>query len=215
MYMTRLPLDSKNRQTMLALAEPKRIHGAIERSFNGTRKRNLWRIDRLNGMDYLLLVSPEKPDMTEAAKQFAPPGATWETREYGPLLQRVHEGTRWHFRLTANPVYHSAGNATTGERGKVLPHVTPTRQKEWLMKKAEANGFSLNEDEFQVVETQSIRFRKPDGQSGSVTLQAVTYEGRLQVTDAALFCHALTEGIGRGKAYGMGLLTVMGIGEGR
>ena len=39
-------------------------------------------------------------------------------------------------------------------------------------------------------------------------LLAVTYEGVLTVTDTELFCKALTEGIGRGKAYGMGLLTV-------
>ena len=42
-----------------------------------------------------------------------------------------------------------------------------------------------------------------------VSLLAVTYEGLLTVTDAALFRRTLTEGIGRGKAYGLGLLTVM------
>ena len=38
---------------------------------------------------------------------------------------------------------------------------------------------------------------------------AVTYEGMLTVTDAELFRQALTQGIGREKAYGMGLLTIM------
>ena len=47
-----------------------------------------------------------------------------------------------------------------------------------------------------------------------VSLLAVTYEGVLRVTDAALFRRTLTEGIGRGKAYGMGLLTVMRAPEG-
>ena len=40
---------------------------------------------------------------------------------------------------------------------------------------------------------------------------AVTYEGSLTVTDADLFRKALTEGIGREKAFGMGLLTIAGI----
>ena len=42
-----------------------------------------------------------------------------------------------------------------------------------------------------------------------VTLGCCEYEGVLEVTDADLFRAALTEGIGRGKAYGLGLLTVM------
>ena len=36
-----------------------------------------------------------------------------------------------------------------------------------------------------------------------------SFEGLLRVTDAALFREALTRGIGRGKAYGLGLLTLM------
>ena len=42
-----------------------------------------------------------------------------------------------------------------------------------------------------------------------VKLLGVTYEGLLTVTDAEKFREALTGGIGRGKAYGLGLLTVV------
>ena len=38
---------------------------------------------------------------------------------------------------------------------------------------------------------------------------AVTYEGVLQVTDAERFRAMLCQGMGRGKAYGLGLMTVM------
>lgn len=40
-------------------------------------------------------------------------------------------------------------------------------------------------------------------------LLAVTYEGVLQVTDPEAFRNLLCQGMGRGKAYGLGLLTVM------
>ncbi len=68
--------------------------------------------------------------------------------------------------------------------------------------------FSLNEEDFTVVHSQWHIFRKNPSQETKVRLLAVTYEGVLTVTDTELFCKALTEGIGRGKAYGMGLLTV-------
>ena len=38
---------------------------------------------------------------------------------------------------------------------------------------------------------------------------SVTYEGTLEVTDVERFKKALTEGIGRGKAYGMGMMTIV------
>lgn len=42
-----------------------------------------------------------------------------------------------------------------------------------------------------------------------VTLLAVTYEGVLQVTDPEAFKALLCEGVGRGKAYGLGLMTII------
>lgn len=211
MYISRLRLDPQNRQTMRAMAEPKLFHGAIERGFTGPRQRNLWRVDRLGEAYYLLVVSPDKPDFSAAAAQFGYPGAedAWETKDYMPLLNRVENGSRWHFRLTANPVRHSAGNAQAGARGKVLAHVTPEQQQRWLMEKAPAYGFSLVEDAFLAVNSRWIRFCKPGIASHTVSLQAATFEGTLTVTDAERFRQTLTAGIGRGKAYGLGLLTIV------
>ena len=52
------------------------------------------------------------------------------------------------------------------------------------------------------------RFRK--GNTGkNVTFLAVTYEGYLEVRDPELFCRMLCSGIGHGKAYGAGLMTLV------
>lgn len=211
MYLTRMQLDPTKRGTMRALAEPKLFHGAIERSFAGERRRNLWRIDSLNGAQYLMLVSEDKPDLTAAAAQFGCPEAAvpWETRDYTPLLNRIQPGSRWHFRLTANPTRHAPGRAATGQRGKVMPHVTAEHQQRWLQEKASQHGFSLTEGEFLAVQNQWYQFRKPQDGNRPVSLLSVTFEGLLTVTDADLFRRTLTEGIGRGKAYGMGMLTVV------
>ena len=40
-------------------------------------------------------------------------------------------------------------------------------------------------------------------------LSKVTYEGILKVTDKKVFYQSLTEGIGKKKAYGFGLMTVI------
>lgn len=41
------------------------------------------------------------------------------------------------------------------------------------------------------------------------SLLSVTFEGILTVTDAVRFGNTLVEGIGRGKAFGLGLLTII------
>lgn len=210
MYISRMKLNLNARHTMRALAEPKLFHGAIEAACPGPRQRNLWRIDSLGQDCYMMMVTPELPDLAAAVAQYGFPDGdpAWESKDYTPLLQRIQPGTHWHFRLTANPVHHSAGNAQMGERGKVLAHVTSAHQQQWLKDKAPSHGFLLEDGAFLAINSQQLRFRK--GTSGPmVTLQSVTFEGELTVTDAELFVEALTKGIGRGKAYGMGMMTVV------
>ena len=96
----------------------------------------------------------------------------------------------------------------TGGRGKVFAHITTKYQENWLFERAKKHGFSLEPDVFSVVSSQWLSFRKGADRQ-HVSLLAVTYEGTLCVTDPPLFRQALTNGIGRGKAYGLGLLTVV------
>lgn len=211
MYLSRLQLDTTNRNTMRALSEPQLFHGAVERSFTGERQRNLWRIDSLGDSLYLMVVSTERPDLTAAAQQFGSPSETarWETKDYSPLLERITTGSRWHFRLTANPIKHLSAHGTAGERGKVVAHVTPEHQQQWLKEKAPQYGFDVDRDEFLAVAEKRYQFRKGMDNKRLVTLLAVTFEGMLTVTDAELFRKTLISGMGRGKAYGMGMLTVV------
>ena len=210
MYLSRIPLDTTRRSTMKALVSPNLFHGAIEQSFPGPRKRNLWRIDKLHEKTYLLVLSQERPDFSRVADQFGNTGNenVWECRPYEPLLNRIEPLDVWHFRLTANPVISKS--AGQDNRGRILGHVTPEYQKKWLMDRAEKHGFLLCEEGFSVVESRWLRFRKGTDGGRSVTLLSVTYEGMLTVTDSEAIVHTLIEGLGRGKAYGLGLLTIAG-----
>ena len=206
MFLTRMRLDTTNRNTMRALIALNRIHGAVESAFSGEHGRCLWRIDNLRGQTYLMLLSEEQPDLTNAAAQFGMEG--WETVSYDPLLERIREGSRWNFRLVANPTESKAQGKD--ERGKVFAHVTPKYQREWLLKRSESHGFHLDEDSFDVKKNQWFHFQK-NAKGPEVSLLQVTFEGTLTVTNPELFRKLLTKGIGRAKAYGMGLMTVIAI----
>ena len=206
MYLSRVELDPTRSGTMAALAAPQKFHGAVERAFPGARRRRLWRLDRLGEKLYLLVLSEDMPDLSGAAEQFGT-GAAPESRKYDPLLERITPGSCWQFRLTANPTKSCKDPAAPRERGTVTAHCTTQYQKQWLLDRAAKHGFALTEDSFTVTRVQWHHFAKHG--TRPVSLLAVTYEGVLQVTDAAAFRELLCQGLGRGKAYGMGLLTVM------
>lgn len=206
MVLSRIKLDTKKRATMVALSNPQKFHGAIESAFSGERKRNLWRIDTLDGNTYLLVLSEKEPDRVASLEQFGAMGEVCETKSYDRLLDRITAGSRWRFHLTANPTI-TKKVSSDDQRGRVMAHVTVAQQEQWLMDHAESNGFTLLPDAFCVTKSQTFSFSK-HGQKRS-TLLSVTYDGILAVTDPEKFKAVLIAGIGRGKAYGNGLLTVI------
>lgn len=215
MYLSRIALNANLRKTMQAFASPRILHGAVEASFqdsvNEKRKRILWRIDRLKGVYYLLVLSEKQPDFSHIVEQFGHAGnaGQWETKNYSSLLERLKEDQVWQFRLRANPVRNSSmeKKQKTG-RGKVFAHVTQIQQKQWLLNRAQTNGFLLTEDSFDVIHSEWKKFTKPGDNKHVVSLRVVDFEGLLTITDGECFRKTLLTGIGRGKAYGCGLLTI-------
>lgn len=210
MYLSRIKLNTSSRKTMLALASPNLFHGAIEISETGERTRKLWRIDTLRGEQYLLILSEKELELSSVAEQFGY-NAEYECKSYDGLLGRIENGSRWQFRLRANPTIQVKTDSSSKGRGKVLAHITTTYQEEWLRRQSEKHGFSLAEGEWLVTETKWFKFKRNKEQKGSVQMLSVLFEGVLTVTDADAFRNALVSGIGREKAYGMGLLTIAGV----
>ncbi|NLZ28288.1 MAG: type I-E CRISPR-associated protein Cas6/Cse3/CasE [Firmicutes bacterium] len=214
MYLSRVALNTRRRDTMAALASPQRLHAAVESSFPpglSVKGRSLWRIDLLANDTYLLVLSEQKPDFTHIVEQFGWPEADqkWETKNYNYLIDQIRVGQRWQFRLRANPAHsvkQSGDEKQSDNRGKVYAHVTARQQEQWLLERAQKNGFALTEGSFRVVHRETRRFRR---HQKTITLGVATFEGVLEVTDLTLFLQALTRGIGRAKAFGCGLLTIM------
>ena len=205
MYLSRIKLNAARTQTMRALAAPNVFHGAVE-SCDESGGRKLWRIDTLGGEQYLLVLSEEQVDLTNAAEQFGY-DSTYDPKSYDGLLERITSGSRWQFRLIANPTVQKYDEKKG--RGRVLAHITTKYQGEWFKKQAEKHGFVLNDEEWLVTGSKWYIFRKNRSSKNTVKMLAVTYEGILTVTDADAFRKALCTGIGREKTYGIGMLTVM------
>lgn len=199
------------------------MHAAVMAAFPGrladrTSERVLWRLDPGDGEAVLYVVSPEQPDFTHLIEQAGwPTLATWESREYGPLLDRLVVGQRWAFRLTANPT--RSRPLKDGASSQRFGHVTVAQQQAWLVSRAARAGFELppvlgpdseeRPENGLVVRNRSVdRFRRGEG---TVTLSRATFEGTLVVVDPVALRATLTGGLGPGKAYGCGLLTLAAV----
>ncbi|MCK9455862.1 MAG: type I-E CRISPR-associated protein Cas6/Cse3/CasE [Candidatus Riflebacteria bacterium] len=205
MYLSRVELDTTNRNTLKAFSNRNCFHAAIAYCFQG--EKALWRLDCVNNKYYLLLVSRSKSDLTHIQKQFGNSKTVSESLDYTSLLDRINEGQNWHFRLAANPVKSLKSTENPKERGKVHGHVTVNCQQEWLKSRAQKHGFSVSDDNFKVIANEWITFNKRESKN-KIVLLSVVFEGKLTITDSVLLKKALQEGIGKGKAYGLGMLTI-------
>lgn len=208
MYLSRVAIDSQNRRKIRDLMHLGAYHSWVESCFpeeleKKVRSRKLWRIDLLHGKKYLLLMSEKKPDL-EVLEKYGIPGSA-QTKPYDKFLESIENNRTYRFRVTLNPV--KSLSRGEGKRGRVVPVITAEQQIQFLESRAKRLGFELGPDEYQITERSWEPFAK-QGQK-MMRLCKVTYEGTLKVIDKDVFHRSLTEGIGKKKAYGFGLMTVI------
>jgi CRISPR system Cascade subunit CasE len=222
MYLSRFEINTARRGARSLLSSPQRLHAAVLAGFPTTAPavpdlnggRVLWRLDQHDHSALLYLVSPQQPDLTHLVEQAGwPTRHGWDTRDYTPLLDRLAEGQRWGFRLTANPV-SSRRKTEESTRSQRFAHVTVAQQTVWLLERTAKHGFTVvpgvqDEPDVAIRRRDIVKF---DRQGRTVTLATAVFEGRLEVSDPVALRCALIHGIGAGKGYGCGLLTLAPVG---
>ena len=216
MFFTRFWFNPARRGAQRLLTSPHALHAAVLAGFPDPSPtetgRVLWRLDNTSHAARLYVVSPSRPDLTHLAEQGGWPTLddAWGSRPYEPVLDRLRDGDRYRFRLTANPMRNE--RREDGGRGIPRGHVAVAQQEKWLLDRQERHGFRVpplaeHDDRVDVVvrDRKLLVFRRGETQ---VTLRVVSYEGTLVVADRERLTAALCHGIGRAKGYGCGLMTL-------
>ncbi|MER5621595.1 type I-E CRISPR-associated protein Cas6/Cse3/CasE [Streptosporangium sp. NPDC002544] len=133
---------------------------------------------------------------------------------------------------TSNPVKASATQieraADTKRRSFRIGHRTAGQQLNWFLSRTQRWGFEVPQartdspalglepqgaaeglvaHEVRIVARNRNSFKK-NRDAKPVIMHTATFEGRLRITDLAAFTERLLSGIGPGKSYGCGLLTL-------
>lgn len=146
-------------------------------------------LGKKRGKRRILILSNREPSQPETGKL--------ESRIIYPEFL---DHATYRFAITVNPVIRN------NKTGKIEAIKGREAIEKWFMEKARAHGFELVPETLQTNRITVDNFKKGNA---SVTLGKANLGGILSVTDKELFARAVQKGIGRGKAFGCGLLQIV------
>ncbi|MFE3504758.1 type I-E CRISPR-associated protein Cas6/Cse3/CasE [Kitasatospora sp. NPDC059146] len=203
-YLTEIRLNTRSRDVQADLRNGgygfhHRTARLTDSDTTSGNSRLLWRLDTFNNGLRLLVQTTDKPDPTTLPDHY---GNT-RTLPLDKHLDRLTTGQKIRYRLAGNSVRFAFDEIT----GLPLPNRIPCKGDEittWWTRRAPDIGLDIDTTAtFQLPTVTGTRERKP-----GFRLVLTRYDGTATITNPDTLRTAMLTGIGRGKAFGAGLLTI-------
>lgn len=204
-WLTRLDLDTRHRAVRADLRDAVNLHkrvmmlipdglGAQARAQAGV----LFRLEEGRSGMSLLIQSQQHPNLDRLPDGYG----TAAVKDIDPLLTYLRPGLPVHYRIAANPSKRLA-KADANHNAKQVVALSGSAADEWWSRKATEHGLALSS-------LLATPMPPASGNNGGkrVRHSLTRFEGLAVITDAEQLRTAILEGIGRGKSYGCGLLSV-------
>ncbi|MFJ8364391.1 type I-E CRISPR-associated protein Cas6/Cse3/CasE [Streptomyces sp. NPDC093984] len=207
-WLTRIIPNPRNRQASRDFRNAVELHYRVMKLFPdnlGDQARKqlgiLFRAEETPQGPYLLLQSRTQPDVN----LLPPDYGQADTRPLNPLLDALRPGLPVRYRIDANAV-RKPGRKTQELYGlKPVVALTGPAAEEWWRRQAEQSGLKVDT----VHATRLIAASGVKNQGKQRIHNARTrFEGNAIIRDPDPLRRRVEEGIGRGKAYGCGLLSL-------
>jgi CRISPR system Cascade subunit CasE len=227
-FLSRLLLNPRSRAVRRDVADCEELHRTVLSGFPQTlgdvKAREefgvLHRVDTERNRISLLVQSRIEPSWTSLPAEYL------MAVGHNPACKRVDQmyaglavGTQLRFRLRANPtkrlqVTRPGSRLTPGKRVDIRAE---DEQLNWLTRKGEHGGFLVCHarahpgiSDLRIVPGHAEGDLRggPGPHRSRLTFGSVVFDGLLRVTDGEAFLQTLEQGIGSGKAYGFGLLSI-------
>jgi len=118
-----------------------------------------------------------------------------------PIQSRFLAHERYVFEVIVNP------GKRDNQTGKIVPIRGREAIAQWFLERAlQSWGFRVHPDNLQ---TDKISVQVFEKSGKTITHGSATLKGELAVIDRDRFRHSFTQGIGRGRAFGFGLLQIV------
>jgi len=206
MYLSKLVLNDRDPIVQRDLSNAHALHQRIMQAFPDEEPANPranWNVLFRQELDseVVLVQSGIAPNWTHLPSGYLNDRAETPVyvKPFDPQVSYLEPGRILQFRLKANP------SKRDKDTRKTIGLYHQTDQLAWLERQATRHGFTVHGVD--VIPTPNVFGSKAKGNS-PIRIFTVLYQGMLQVTDSQLLLTALYAGIGRGKSYGCGLLSI-------
>ncbi|WP_157734740.1 type I-E CRISPR-associated protein Cas6/Cse3/CasE [Actinopolyspora erythraea] len=207
MTLTRLVLNPAHREVASDVADVQRMHERVMSMFpDDLGEHARWQAGVLYRVEHsaapvVLVQSTITPDPAALPSGYA----EVKHRELGSTLENLETGVKARFRIVANPTRIE----TDKKGGKHRRVLTGDNALEWWQRRAEQAGLELSS--VMLTHEGLLTGNRPAASPRNEKLYHGTaqFDGLAVVADAEKVRQALLEGIGRAKAYGCGLLSLV------
>ncbi|MFD5029361.1 type I-E CRISPR-associated protein Cas6/Cse3/CasE [Streptomyces sp. NPDC058405] len=206
-FLARIRLNPHSREVQRDLRYATEMHKTLMRmvpdDLGDTPRRDtglLYRLDETEHTSILLVqaATPLTPDRLPAGY------GTTDLKDLSPMFSALRKGLSVHYRITVNAAKRERlPLEDKGRRGRVIPLVGADADQ-WWTRRAEGSGLHLRS----ALATTSNPVVSGRSDVSPVKHSLIRYDGSATVTDPELLTTALLAGIGRGKSYGAGLLSL-------
>lgn len=209
MYLSKLTLDPRHPQARRDLSDAYEMHRTLSRVFapdaHTPPTRFLWRLETSfdGSLSANLLVQSDTLANWSALDSLS--GYTVQLHGNKPvdLGQLLQVGRRYRFRLRANPTV-TRDHQRHGLRQE-------DEQLSWLARQVAKHGSVLHGS--LRLDSERLQTRRGHNQTAQrITVQTALFEGLLQIRDPQMMQQAIRQGIGHGKALGLGLWSLAPLG---
>ncbi|MEU6934816.1 type I-E CRISPR-associated protein Cas6/Cse3/CasE [Streptomyces sp. NPDC046374] len=165
----------------------------------------LYRTDDTPTGPQLLMQSNHEPDLSQLPDGYG----AGITRPLDPLLDALRSGLSIRYRCAANAIRKPG---TTTRALYNLPAVVPLHgpaADEWWTRQADTAGMKVLTLHSQLLDAaQGVRGTRGSGTEQRVRHVRTRFDGTAVIIDPDTLRAKITDGIGRGKAYGCGMLSI-------
>ncbi|MGW4690648.1 type I-E CRISPR-associated protein Cas6/Cse3/CasE [Streptomyces sp. NPDC004244] len=159
----------------------------------------LHRIDDTPTGPHLLMQSTHQPNLDKLAETYG----TAVTRPLDVLLDALQPGLSIRFRCVASPVRKPGASTRAAYNLPAVVALSGTAADEWWLRQAGLKVLSLHSQPLD-----AARGTRTGTSEQRIRHARTRFDGTATIIDPHQLRMKLIEGIGRGKAYGCGLLTI-------
>ena len=214
MFLSQLEFNPRSREAQRDLARPYELHRTLALAFGTPDGQDyraahgvLFRLEfSARGVPVVLVQSLTKPNWSALPANYL--GSPARSK---PVASTISAGQVLGFRLVAQPTKKvTAPGQRQGKRVALLdtgPDDAPTPARQWLHRQGTRYGFELLHTLSEEIPSYGNK-ASTESAKNQLQLYGVRFDGLLRVHDPTLVGAAIQQGIGPGKAFGFGLLSV-------